>query len=312
MSRPCNDRRCGSMLRSAGRMPAAALAVFGRGVLVIGLLLAPLAQASADAPDLMQTLVAQDATLNNNLTPIEPRWQRNSGGRTLELGFGIEKMLSPRLDLEIGGQWISMSPRDGPARAGFGNVDLELKYVFLERPNFRIAVAPQLDFPTSSHIADEPMQVHAGGLISWGGRLGGSIVDHGWPGYLRAIEFQGDLGYSHGFGSAHSDEIFFDPVLDYSIPYLSYASELQIPWPLRNLCFFDELNFNQLLAGSSRGGWSLFATPGVAYLTETYQVTVGIQLPLTHGAEQNTQTAVLGSLIILMDRLSPEFSWQPF
>jgi hypothetical protein len=57
---------------------------------------------------------------------------------------------------------------------------------------------------------------------------------------------------------------------------------------------------------------SLFTTPGVAYFTDTYQVTVGIQLPLTHSAEQNTQTAVMGSLIIFIDKLSPQFGWSPF
>jgi hypothetical protein len=56
----------------------------------------------------------------------------------------------------------------------------------------------------------------------------------------------------------------------------------------------------------------MFATPGLAYLTNTYQVTVGVQLPLTHDAEKNQQVAVMGSLIIFMDRLSPRFAWSPF
>lgn len=260
----------------------------------------------------MQTLIAQDATLNNNLTPIEPRWQRNAHGRTLELGFGLEKMISSRLSIEIGGQWDSLSPRDGPAGAAFGNVDLELKYLFLDLPNFHLAVAPQLSFPTSSHILDEPMEVHAGGFLSWGARPLSGLAGRGWPRYLRAIEFQGDLGYSHGFEGAGRDEIFFDPVVDYSMPDLGYATGTRTPWPLKNLCVFTELNFNQQLDGNGQRALMLFATPGLAYLTETFQVTLGIQMPLTHRSENQQQMAVLGSLIVSLDKLDPRFAWTPF
>ncbi|HYL58976.1 MAG TPA: hypothetical protein VEU51_08905 [Candidatus Acidoferrales bacterium] len=282
------------------------------GALILALTVANVARPSDEPPDLMQTLIAQDATLNNNLTPIEPRWQRNSQGRTLELGFGVEKMLSTTFEIEIGGQWESMSPRDGPARAGFGNVELALKYVFLQRSDFQIAFEPQLDFPTSSHIADEPMQVHAGGFFSWGGRLGSGVVEHGWPSFLRAIELQGDLGFSHAFGSGHSDEVFFDPVVDYSMPYLAYATDTRIPWPLKKLCPFSELNFSQSLDGGDQHGLSLFVTPGVAYLTETYQLTVGVQVPVTHAAVQSSQVSLVGSAMIFLDKLSPRFGWTPF
>ena len=111
---------------------------------MLWMLLGQVTRASGEEPDLMQTLIAQDATLNNNLTLIEPRWQKNGSGRALELGFGVEKMLSPRLDIEIGGQWDSISPRDGPAGTAFGDIDVDLKYVFLKWPEFQLVLAPQL------------------------------------------------------------------------------------------------------------------------------------------------------------------------
>jgi hypothetical protein len=124
---------------------------FGRGALVLVLLFGQVPLASGQEPDLMQTLIAEDATLNNNVSPIKPRWQKNAGGRTFELGFGVEKMLSPNLDVQIGGVWKSLRPRNGPAKTAFGNVDVELKYVFLKLPEFQVAVVPQVSFPTSSH-----------------------------------------------------------------------------------------------------------------------------------------------------------------
>jgi hypothetical protein len=305
-------RYCSSMRTGAGRAPyPGRLAVLGGGALVLWMLLAQVTRAAGEEPDLMQTLIAQDATLNNNLTLIEPRWQKNAGGRTLELGFGFEKMLSPRLDIEVGGQWDSISQRGGPDGTAFGDIDVALKYVFFKGSEFQIALAPQLSFPTASRILDEPTEVHAGGYLSWGGRLG-SLSEYGWPRYLQAIELQGDLGYSHGFGSGGSDEIFFDPVLDYSMPYLGYSTGIRTPWPMRNLCVFSELNFNQPLSGGDDRSLSLFVTPGVAYISEKYQTTVGVQLPLTNAAEKSAQIAVVGSFTIFMDQLSPRFGWTPF
>jgi hypothetical protein len=299
------------MRTDPGRAPRLCrLAVLGGGAFVLWMLLAQVTPASGEEPDLMQTLIAEDATLNNNLTLVEPRWDKNASGRALKLGFGVEKMLSPRLDIEIGGQWESISPRDGPAGTAFGGIDVNLKYVFLKWPEFQIVVAPQLSFPTASNILGEPTEVHAGGFLSWGGRLG-SVSEYGWPRYLQAIELQGDLGYSHGFGGG-GDEIFLDPVVDYSMPYLDYSTGLRTPWPLKNLCVFTELNFSQLLSGSGYGSLSLFATPGVAYVGDTYQATVGAQMPLTKAAEKSAQIAVVGSFIIFLDHLSPTFGWTPF
>jgi hypothetical protein len=290
-----------------GRLP-----IPDRVALILGLLLLMQAtRVSGEEPDLMQTLIAQDATLNNNLTLIEPRWQKTAGGRSLELGFGVEKMLSPRLEIEIDGQWNSISPRTGPGGTAFGDIDVDLKYVLLKGAEFQIAAAPQFSIPTASHILDEPTEVRAGGFLSWGGRLS-DIAKDGWRRYMRAIELQGDLGYSHGFGSGGSNEIFFDPVLDYSMPYLGYSTDLRAPWPFRKLCVFTEFNFSQLLSGRGDRSLSLFATPGVAYVSDTYQATVGVQLPLTHGAEKNAQIAVVVSFIIFMDQISPNFGWNPF
>jgi hypothetical protein len=285
-------------------------AVLGGGAFALWMLFAQVARAADEEPDFMQTLIAQDATLNNNLTLIEPRWQKNGTGRALELGFGVEKMLSPRLDIEIGGQWESISPRSGPSGSAFGNVELDLKYVFLKGPEFQIAVAPQLSFPTASRILDEPTEVQAGGFISWGGRLGRGS-DYGWSRYLDAIELQGDLGYSHGFGGG-SDELFFDPVLDYSMPYLDYSTGTRTPWLLRNLCVFTEFNFSQPLSGGGDASLSVFATPGVAYVGETFQATLGVQIPLTSAASQDSHLAVVGAFTIFMDQVSPTFAWTPF
>jgi len=85
-----------------------------------------------DAPDLMQTLVAEDATLNNNLNLIEVRWVPGRNRRKLALGFGMEKIVANDLGLEVMSEWEDNFSRVGRTGNGFGNVDVTLKVSVVE------------------------------------------------------------------------------------------------------------------------------------------------------------------------------------
>jgi hypothetical protein len=265
-----------------------------------------------ELPDLMQTLLAEDATLNNNLNLLQPSWSRSRADGQVSFGFGIEKMLSPSISLEIENSWENISPRAGRSRGGFGDVDLMLKYVFLCLPENRlqIALAPTVSFPTDSHIADERSPPSTGLTLTWGSRLSG-LSTSGALEYLRAFEVQGDIGYSHPLGAPPGDEIFFDPVIDYSFPFLAYTHENQMPWLISDLCPFLEANFEEPLRGDERMP-SLYLMPGMSYARDTFQLSAGIQIAVTREAAHNGQVAAAGSLLIFLDALNPKFAWMPF
>ena len=185
-----------------------------------------------DAPDLMQTLVAEDATLNNNLNLIEVRWVPGRNRREVAVGFGIEKIVTNNLGIEIMTEWDDNFSRFGRSGSGFGNIDVTLKYLLWKYPesDFQLALTPAISVRTSSHIGDDDLSTSAGMGISWGGRFSG-LKNAGWKRYFRAVEFQGDLGYSRTFG-ASADDLYFDPVIDYSLPYLSYEGATEVPWPV--------------------------------------------------------------------------------
>src|ERR1700730_11663972 len=107
-----------------------------------------------DAPDLMQTLVAEDATLNNNLNLLEVGWVRGRNRRELAFGFGVEKIIANNLALHVMSEWKDISSHSGPSGSGFGNIDLTLKYVLWRFPEseFQIALTPAISVRTSSHI----------------------------------------------------------------------------------------------------------------------------------------------------------------
>jgi hypothetical protein len=261
-----------------------------------------------DAPDLMQTLVAKDATLNNELDLIEMRWVPGRDRRELALGFGVEKIVANNLALEVTSEWEDISSHSGPSGNGFGKIDFELKYVLWTYPEneFQIALTPAISVRTSSHIGDDNLSNSAGIGISWGGRLS-FLKDTGWERYFRAVELQGDLGYSRALGASSADALYFDPVIDYSLPYLSYTSAPEVPWPLRNLCIFAEFNFYQPLS-SPNDGAHMFLTPGVSYLNNYLQLSAGLQIALNRTTSSSERIALIGSASIFLDALDPVFA----
>jgi hypothetical protein len=266
-----------------------------------------MAQDAEDAPDLMQTLLAEDATLNNNLNLIQVRWVLGLDRRELALGFGVEKIVTKNLGLEVMSEWADIDSNSGRSGSGFGNVDVTLKYVVWKQAesDFQIALTPAISVRTSSRIGNDDQSSSAGMGVSWGGRLS-FLRNAGWKRYFRAFEFQGDLGYSRELGASSADDFYFDPEIDYSLPYLTYAAAPKVPWPLRNLCIFAEFNFDQPL--SSPNGSTMFVTPGVAYLNDYLQITSGIQIALNRAASTSERTALIGSVTISLDSLHPVFA----
>jgi hypothetical protein len=259
----------------------------------------------------MQTLIAEDVTLNNNIEPIETMWQGGPDGRQTTFGFGFEKTIAEHVAMDVSSEFDSVSPHDSAGSEGFGNVDLLLKYVFLSLPPFNFASGLTVSLPTNSHIGDQTMDTSTHVFLAWGGRLS-ELPKHGWRRYLRALEVQGDIDYSHTFSRPQTDDLSFDPVLDYSLPYLSYSGFTGIGGPLRNICIFTEMSFDLLLSGAERHSLAIFVTPGIAYMTPAYQVSVAMQLPLDRNARQAENVAVIAGVVIAIDRIEPAFAWTLF
>lgn len=267
------------------------------------------AEAHDMGPGMMGPLVGINVSPGNAVTPFAPHWIRTPEGRTLGFGFGVEKMLSANSDVEIDSTWDSVAPHDGAKESGFGTVDVLSRYLLVNRSDIQIAVAPQVSLATGSFGQGFGIS-NAGLALLWGGRAGG--LPENWNlRYLRALEFHSDLGYSRILSGGSGDEIFFDPAMDYSMPYLEYLTKTQLPPVVRNLCFFAELNFDAVVSGSDRGPATLYTTPGVAYLTDAYQVSVGAQLPLNHAGEQNQQVALVAQIQFSLDNASV-LGWMPF
>ena len=52
--------------------------------------------------------------------------------------------------------------------------------------------------------------------------------------------------------------------------------------------------------------------PGLALMTQTYQVSAGAQIALNDEAVHDKQVAVVASLLVFLDAIDPRFAWTPF
>lgn len=273
---------------------------------------APPADAAATqdaAPGMMQPLVSMEAGPSNQLTPFAPHWIRTPEGRTLGFGYGLEKMLSQNWDVEVDSAMDSNSPHQGSHETGFGAISMLTRFVFINQPDMMATVAPTMSLGVGS-LGQSTGINDAGLALLWRGR-GGALPENWNLGYFRALELHADLAYSRILQDGSGDEISFNTVFNYSLPYMQYLMKTELPQPVRNLCFFTEFNFDAVVSGSSAGAATLYTTPGISYLTDNYQVSAGVQLPLNHAADHAQQVALIGSVAFSLDSV-PVLGFMPF
>src|SRR5437899_6919276 len=102
----------------------------------VGGLLCCLAAASAHAHGVVgqrsfiEPFIAEDVNPKNEFVIGRPEWDHSRDGRTLSLGFGLEKKLFDRFSITLDGEWddITPKPHDEPHASGFNNLNITLHY----------------------------------------------------------------------------------------------------------------------------------------------------------------------------------------
>src|SRR5437879_9598618 len=108
----------------------------------VGTLLCGLTAGSAHAHGVVgqrafvEPFIAEDVNPKNEFVIGRPEWDHSRDGRTLSLGFGLEKKISDRFSLTLDSAWLDITPRPAvePHASGFGNLGLTLKYAFFIDP----------------------------------------------------------------------------------------------------------------------------------------------------------------------------------
>src|SRR5207249_9826368 len=104
----------------------------------VGALLGGLAAGSAHAHGVVGQrsfigpFITEDVNPKNEFVIGRPEWDHARDGRTLSLGFGLEKKLSDRLSITRDSEWDDITPKpyDDPHASGYNNLGITLNYAF--------------------------------------------------------------------------------------------------------------------------------------------------------------------------------------
>jgi hypothetical protein len=263
----------------------------------------------------LEPLVADDPTPANELDIAEPGWTKSVDGTDYAMGLEFEKVLyidddhMARFSLSAETGWHHFSPTVRSSADGFENLETAAKWAFFysAEHEFLMSLALKLELPVGASGIREQSHTSLGPDFLWEKALG-DLPNRSWLKYLRPLGFQSDVGYLPALGGHTSHDLFADGVVEYSIPYLSNSvKDFGLPQPFRNLFLFTEFNYEQLIAGPSGETFpGIVATPGLAYVSYHFEVSVGTQVPLNNASVSSTHAVVLGLLDIFYDSIFPK------
>jgi hypothetical protein len=263
----------------------------------------------------LEPIVTQDPTPANELD-IAPSWVKTSTANNYSLGSSFEKVLwidseyMPRISAGAGSSWSYVAPYEGKNFNGFGNLTMFAKYAFYYsvEHEFLMSFALQLNTPLGSPNIQGENHTSLGPVFLWE-KAFGDLPNSPLLQYLRPFGVQSDFGYVPALNGHTNHHMFADAIVEYSLPYLSNnVKDIGLRAPLRNMFLFNEINYDQLITGPPGQTFpTLLATPGIAYVSYHYELSVATQFALNKATRPGNHAAVLALLDIFYDSLLPRF-----
>jgi hypothetical protein len=264
------------------------------------------------------TLAIDDPFVADELSLPTASVTRHRGTAGVETDFSAElsKRLSPDLGLSLGATVVLDAPRDGPTIAGFDNMAIGLKYVFLKVPDQELIVAGGVDIDVGGtgqqRVGADRFSTFTPSLFFGEGlgALPGSLR------FLRPFAVTGQLGLALPVGD--SPRVFnWGLTLQYNLQYLqSYVQDVGLPVPFNRMIPIIELPMQTTVEGQSRTSGTI--NPGVIWFGRYIQLGFEAVLPINGntldpvGARQR-DVGFLGQIHFYLDDIWPEvFTWTPF
>ena len=238
---------------------------------------------------------------------------------TLQTDFSAElsKRLSPDLGISLGAAVALDAPRGKPTIAGFDNMAIGLKYVFLKSAPHELIVATGVDIEVggtgqqrvgaSSFSTFTPSLFFGEGL----GDLPATLR------YLRPLAVTGVLGLA--LPVREDPRVFqWGLTFQYNLQYLqSYVRDVGLPAPFNRMIPIIELPMQTSVEGAVR----TFGTvnPGIIWFGRYIQLGLEAVIPI-HGnttdleiSPRQGSVGLLGQVHFYLDDIWPEvFTWTPF
>jgi hypothetical protein len=323
--------------RSAGL----ALTVFGRlGLTVLILAIAsPSIQAQVGERNFFEPLITEDPNPSNALDII-PNWITIRGGADVAVAFSLEKELNDDFSVELASGWneplcakglvcdAPASNRRGRSRhrhrvrgvgarqeSGFDDLEALAKYAFWrsDRHELRLAIGMDSFYPVGNPDAGAGTHTYLGPIFMYAKGMG-DLPNAGFTQVLRPFAIQGDIYYLMKAGGTQVDDFGTDAVISYELYYLgSKWCDRAIPPIIQRLVPFAEFTYDQIVQARHGGTQpDLRALPGLAYMTNGWQISLAGELPLNAASVQFDHNAVFAMLSLTLDQIITAFGRNPF
>jgi hypothetical protein len=227
----------------------------------------------------------------------------------------LEKQLSDSSSLLLTGGWDELKPKEGPDTSGPRDLSIYFRqsaYVSLAH-ELEFTVSPFLVVPTGTRrIADEGF-THLGGELLLGKGLG-DLPDRGALDILRPLAIQAEAGCAGRIQGPANSDVFANLEVEYSLSYLDrFVEHIGTDRPWLDLVPYTEFDYSQSLIASRLTTLPDFRlTPGLAYLGDYCEVSLGAQVALNGAAQPGDRVAVIGLIEVFYDEIFPALAWKPF
>jgi hypothetical protein len=227
----------------------------------------------------------------------------------------LEKQLSDSSSLLLAGGWDELKPKAGPDTSGPRDLSIYFRQsAYVSRAHeLEFTVSPFLVVPTGTRkIADEGF-THLGGELLLGKGLG-DLPDRGALNILRPLAIQAEAGSAGRIQGPANSDVFANLEVEYSLSYLDrFVEHTGTDRPWLDLVPYTEFDYSQSLIASRLTTLPDFRlTPGLAYLGDYCEVSLGAQVALNGAAQPGDRVAVIGLIEVFYDELFPALAWKPF
>ena len=317
-------------------MPVAAMIIVATLILAT---MPPSARAQVGERNFIEPLITEDPNPSNGLDII-PNWVAIRDGNDVAVAFSLEKELSDDFSVELASGWnepmcvkglvcdASASSRRGRSRHrhrrheiagklenGFDDLEVLAKYAFWrsDQHELRLAIGMDSFYPVGDPDTGAETHTFMGPIFMYAKGMG-DLPDTGFGHVLRPFVIQGDLYYLMKAGGTQVDDFGADGVISYELYYLGHVwCGRAIPALAQRFVPFTEFSYDQIVQARYGGTQpDIRALPGLAYMTDAWQVSLAGELPVNTASVQLNHAAIFAMLSLTLDQLIPAFGWKPF
>ncbi len=229
---------------------------------------------------------------------------------------GIEKTLTDNSSILIESGWVRVT-RGAQGHETSGSSDLSIFFrqsIYISVPHeLEFTLSPILMVPTGTRQVADQGYTHLGGEALLGKGMG-DLPDSQEFRYLRPFALQAEVGYAGRVQGPANSDAFANLEIEYSLRYLNqFVEPVEGGTSIVNLVPYVQFNYVQsFIASRLTTSPDFRLTPGIAYLSDWCEVSVGSQVALNGAYQRGDRVGVLGLVEVFYDNIFPVLGWNPF